>query len=108
MASLRYESQVRPPLVEGSKDYHQITEDIVRPIERNPSRLWWIGFLIAVSLLCFGIVSIYEVVVYGIGKWNINKTIGWGWDITNFVWWIGIGHAGTLISAILLLFRQGW
>ncbi|RYF44541.1 MAG: hydrogenase, partial [Chitinophagaceae bacterium] len=41
-------------------------------------------------------------------QWNLNKTIGWGWDITNFVWWVGIGHAGTLISAILLLFRQGW
>ena len=41
-------------------------------------------------------------------QWNLNKTVGWGWDITNFVWWIGIGHAGTLISAILLLFRQGW
>ena len=47
-------------------------------------------------------------VIYGTGQWNLNKTIGWGWDITNFVWWIGIGHAGTLISAILLLFRQGW
>ena len=46
--------------------------------------------------------------MYGTGQWNLNKTIGWGWDITNFVWWVGIGHAGTLISAILLLFRQGW
>jgi Ni/Fe-hydrogenase subunit HybB-like protein len=45
---------------------------------------------------------------FGIGTWNLNRTIGWGWDITNFVWWIGIGHAGTLISAILLLFRQRW
>ena len=47
-------------------------------------------------------------VIYGVGQWNLNKTVGWGYDITNFVWWIGIGHAGTLISAILLLFRQGW
>ena len=47
-------------------------------------------------------------VIYGTGQWNLNKTVGWGWDITNFVWWVGIGHAGTLISAILLLFRQGW
>jgi Ni/Fe-hydrogenase subunit HybB-like protein len=108
MALLKYESQVRPPLVDGDKNYHQITEDIVRPIETDPSKLWWIGFLIAVGLLCFGIYSIYREVVYGVGQWNINHTIGWGWDITNFVWWIGIGHAGTLISAILLLFRQGW
>ena len=104
----RYESQTRDPLVIGNKDYHQITEDIVRPIEAKPSRLWWIGFLISVGLLCFGIFSVYNEVVYGIGQWNLNKTIGWGWDITNFVWWVGIGHAGTLISAILLLFRQGW
>jgi Ni/Fe-hydrogenase subunit HybB-like protein len=58
--------------------------------------------------LMFGVYSVYREVVYGIGQWNLNRTIGWGWDITNFVWWVGIGHAGTLISAILLLFRQGW
>ena len=108
MALLRYESQVRPPLVDNDKNYHQVTEDIVRPIEANPSRLWWIGFLISVALLLFGVYSIYREVTYGVGQWNLNKTIGWGWDITNFVWWVGIGHAGTLISAILLLFRQGW
>jgi molybdopterin-containing oxidoreductase family membrane subunit len=108
MSSLRYESQVRPPLVEGDKDYHQITVDIVRPIENRPSKLWWIGFLVSVLLLCFGIFSVTREVIYGTGQWNLNKTVGWGWDITNFVWWVGIGHAGTLISAILLLFRQGW
>ncbi|KYP13659.1 NrfD/PsrC family molybdoenzyme membrane anchor subunit [Flavihumibacter sp. CACIAM 22H1] len=108
MASLRYESQVREPLVTGAKTYHDVTEDIVRPIEAAPSRLWKIGFTISVLLLLFGVYSVYREVVYGIGEWNLNKTIGWGWDITNFVWWVGIGHAGTLISAILLLFRQGW
>src|SRR5687767_1461372 len=108
MAAFKYESQTRSPLVDNHKDYHQVTEDIVRPIEANPSRLWWIGFLISVGLLLFGVFSIYREVTYGVGQWNLNKTIGWGWDITNFVWWVGIGHAGTLISAILLLFRQGW
>jgi molybdopterin-containing oxidoreductase family membrane subunit len=108
MGLLRYESQVRPPLVEGNKDYHQITQDICRPVEARPSRLWWIGFLVSVAFLIFGIISVTMEVIYGIGQWNENKTIGWAWDITNFVWWIGIGHAGTLISAILLLFRQGW
>jgi molybdopterin-containing oxidoreductase family membrane subunit len=70
--------------------------------------LWYIGFYVSVALLMFGVYSVYREVVYGIGQWNLNRTIGWGWDITNFVWWVGIGHAGTLISAILLLFRQGW
>ena len=53
-------------------------------------------------------ISVGREVWFGTGQWNLNKTVGWGWDITNFVWWVGIGHAGTLISAILLLFRQGW
>lgn len=105
---LKYESQLREPLVTGNKDYHQVTEDICRPIEAKPTKLWYVGFFIAVTLLMFGVYSVYREVTYGIGQWNLNKTIGWGWDITNFVWWVGIGHAGTLISAILLLFRQGW
>ncbi len=108
MSLLKYESQLREPLVDGDKNYHQITEDIIGPIEVKPGMLWWIGFSIAILLLLFGIYSVYREVTYGIGQWNLNHTIGWGWDITNFVWWIGIGHAGTLISAILLLFRQGW
>src|SRR6266487_3974867 len=108
MSLLRYESQVRAPLVIDNKDYHQVTEDICRPVEARPTRLWWIGFSISVLFLCFGIVSVTMEEIYGVGQWNLNKTVGWGWDITNFVWWIGIGHAGTLISAILLLFRQGW
>src|SRR5829696_6509670 len=108
MALLKYESQVRPALVEGNKDYHQITEDICRPVEARPSKLWWIGFIFSVLLLLFGIISVTREVWFGTGQWNLNKTVGWGWDITNFVWWVGIGHAGTLISAILLLFRQGW
>jgi Ni/Fe-hydrogenase subunit HybB-like protein len=108
MSLLKYESQLREPLVDGDKDYHQVTEDICRPIEARPGRLWFIGFAISIALLLFGVYSVYRDVTYGTGQWNLNKTVGWGWDITNFVWWIGIGHAGTLISAILLLFRQGW
>ncbi|HTN36246.1 MAG TPA: NrfD/PsrC family molybdoenzyme membrane anchor subunit [Arachidicoccus sp.] len=108
MSLFKYESELREPLVKGSKTYHQITEDLVAPIEVKPGKLWYIGFFISVALLLFGAVSVYTEVVYGIGQWNLNKTVGWGWDITNFVWWVGIGHAGTLISAILLLFRQGW
>jgi len=108
MSLLKYESKLREPLIDGDKTYHQATEDVISPIEVRPNRLWWIGFSIAVSLLIFGVYSVYREVDYGIGQWNLNHTIGWGWDITNFVWWIGIGHAGTLISAILLLFEQKW
>ena len=108
MSLTKYESTQREPLVDGEKTYHDVTVDIVHTIEAKPSRLWYIGFYIAVALLCFGAYSVYREVTYGIGQWNLNTTVGWGWDITNFVWWVGIGHAGTLISAILLLFRQGW
>ncbi|MFN4976336.1 MAG: NrfD/PsrC family molybdoenzyme membrane anchor subunit [Bacteroidota bacterium] len=108
MSQTKYESQLREPLVNGNKTYGQVTNDIVHTIEVKPTRLWYIGFYVSVVLLLFGVYSVYREVTYGIGQWNVNKTIGWGWDITNFVWWVGIGHAGTLISAILLLFRQGW
>ena len=107
MSLLKYESQIREPLVDGNKDYHQVTEDIIRPIEMKPSRLWYIGFYISVALLLFGVYSIYREVTYGVGQWNLNKTIGWGWDITNFVWWIGIGHAGTLDLCDLIVIPPG-
>jgi hypothetical protein len=107
MALLRYESQVRPPLVAGNKDYHQVTEDICRPVEAAPSKAVVDRVFISVALLLFGVYSVYREVYYGTGQWNLNRTIGWGWDITNFVWWVGIGHAGTLISAILAAVPPG-
>lgn len=99
---------VRRPLVEGHKTYHQITEDLCAPTERTPSKAWILAFIVSVSVLAFGVFCILWTIWMGIGSWNLNRTIGWGYDITNFVWWIGIGHAGTLISAILMLFRQRW
>ena len=101
-------SLIREPLITGSKTYHQITEDLVSPTEKTPPRSWIIGFVISVFLAGLFVFSVLWTIWYGIGSWNLNRTIGWGWDITNFVWWIGIGHAGTLISAILLIFRQKW
>ena len=101
-------STIRQPLIEGGKSYHQITEDICTPTERTPSTAWVIAFIVAVSGLAFYVFCVGWTVWHGIGTWDLNRTIGWGWDITNFVWWVGIGHAGTLISAILLLFRQKW
>jgi len=101
-------SPVRKPLVTGNKTYHQITEDICRPTESAPSSAWVIGLMISLTLLGLGSVALIATIWFGIGTWNLNSTVGWGWDITNFVWWVGIGHAGTLISAVLLLFRQKW
>ena len=101
-------SPIREPLIVGHKDYHQITEDICAPTEKTPSLMWVIAFSISASLLAFYVFCVGWTIWVGIGSWNLNRTINWGWDITNFVWWVGIGHAGTLISAILLLFRQKW
>ncbi|MBK9734391.1 MAG: polysulfide reductase NrfD [Saprospiraceae bacterium] len=101
-------SRLRKPLINGNKTYHQITEDLISPTEKTPTKEWVIGFVVAVAVLSFGIFCILWTIWVGIGSWNLNRTINWSWDITNFVWWIGIGHAGTLISAILLLFRQKW
>ena len=101
-------SPIRNPLITGNKTYHQITEDLVSPTEKTPPVGWIIGFLLSVTLLGFGLFCIFWSIYQGIGTWDLNRTIGWGWDITNFVWWVGIGHAGTLISAILLIFRQKW
>ncbi len=101
-------SRVRQPLIEGHKTYHQITEDICASTEKMPNKQYIWGLIISALIAAFGVGCIGLVVWQGIGAWNLNRTIGWGWDITDFVWWIGIGHAGTLISAILLLFRQKW
>ncbi|MFT6335573.1 MAG: Ni/Fe-hydrogenase subunit HybB-like protein [Saprospiraceae bacterium] len=101
-------SPIREPLITGSKTYHQITEDLISPTERTPPMAWVIGLILSIITFSFGAFCIVWTIWHGIGTWDLNRTIGWGWDITNFVWWIGIGHAGTLISAILLLFRQKW
>jgi Ni/Fe-hydrogenase subunit HybB-like protein len=101
-------SPMRHVLIEGNKSYHNITEDLISPTEKTPSREWIIAFAISAAFLGLYGFAIFWTVWKGIGEWGANRTINWAWDITNFVWWIGIGHAGTLISAILLLFRQRW
>jgi len=101
-------SPLREPLVQGNKSYHDITEDIIGPTERAPGAAWLTIFGISALLAGVMVFCIVWTIWHGIGTWDLNRTVGWGWDITNFVWWIGIGHAGTLISAILLLFRQKW
>ncbi|QHT66612.1 polysulfide reductase NrfD [Rhodocytophaga rosea] len=101
-------SPVRQPLIIGNKTYADITDDVCKQVEGKPTKTWMICFTIAVLTLAYGSYCLFYTWWEGIGVWGLNKTIGWAWDITNFVWWVGIGHAGTLISAILLLFRQKW
>jgi molybdopterin-containing oxidoreductase family membrane subunit len=98
----------QPPLIGGEKTCRDVTQDVCTPLERRPTGMWWMAFLGAASLLAIGVWSVGYQIATGIGTWGLNRTVGWGFDITNFVFWVGIGHAGTLISAVLLLFRQKW
>ncbi len=102
------ELALRPPLVEGDVGPAEITDEISRPLSEWPGKGWWACFAAASTALAVGLGMIVYQVATGIGVWGLNTTVGWAFDITNFVFWIGIGHAGTLISAILLLFRQRW
>ncbi len=89
--------------------FRAITRDVSWVAEApKPHKLWLVALGIAVMAFGWGLVSIYHLVTTGIGVWGNSNTVDWAWDITNFVWWIGIGHAGTLISAVLYLTRQHW
>ena len=106
---MHYESPIREPLILEDKTLHDITEDIARPVEGKANKWWWALFLFSLTaFFAWGAGCLAYTAGTGIGVWGLNKTVGWAWDITNFVWWVGIGHAGTLISAVLLLFRQKW
>ncbi|MDX2022515.1 MAG: NrfD/PsrC family molybdoenzyme membrane anchor subunit [Deltaproteobacteria bacterium] len=101
-------SSLRRPLIEGRRSLRQLTDDIMRPLTEGVTRRWWIAFFGSLIVLLIGACAIGYQVSTGIGVWGLNRTVGWAFDITNFVFWVGIGHAGTLISAILFLFRQKW
>ena len=98
----------RIPLVANNRSFGWIS-DRVASISEDPAPLWW-WILFVPSVLCLGILGFmlsYQIST-GVGVWGNMHPVMWGWDIINFVWWIGIGHAGTLISAILFLLRQRW
>jgi len=96
------------PLVKGNHTFASITS-LIADIPEQPTPKWWyIAFGISNILLGVLLMSIGYLFWEGTGIWGITNPVGWGWAIINFVWWVGIGHAGTLISAILYLFRQGW
>jgi Ni/Fe-hydrogenase subunit HybB-like protein len=103
-----YNRSIRGPLVEGNKTYGQVSRDIIAPIDGSPGIWWYVAMTIAGAATLLGVYSIYITVSKGIGVWGLNNSIGWGWEIINFVWWIGIGHAGTAFSIFLLILRQRW
>ena len=98
----------RIPLVWGPADLRTIDDQVAGVVENPQPAWWWPAFLITSALLCGGVIAATYLISTGVGVWGSNNPVNWAFDITNFVFWIGIGHAGTLISAILFLFRQKW
>jgi molybdopterin-containing oxidoreductase family membrane subunit len=100
---------VSGPIVGPGYNYRSVTEKISAIVLSRRAPRWWIlGFAVAFALVMMLMVAMTYLFAYGVGIWGINIPVAWGFAIINFVWWIGIGHAGTLISAILLLLRQQW
>jgi molybdopterin-containing oxidoreductase family membrane subunit len=104
-----YKISIRGVLVEGDKSYKQITDDVLRPMEtKSPPKWWYAGVTLAALMIAAGGWGIFTTIDKGIGVWGVNNNVAWGWAIINFVWWIGIGHAGTAFSIFLLILRQKW
>jgi len=95
-------------LITGSQTFSSVTKKISELAETKANKYWYIAIAISSSLLFMMVAMIGWLVWDGIGVWGVSVPVGWGWAIVNFVFWVGIGHAGTLISAILFLFRQRW
>ena len=98
----------REPLVPNNRPLGWISNQIVGIIEGKTPRWWWITFVISALVMLLCPIYIGYLITTGVGVWGLNSPIAWGWAIVNFVFWIGIGHAGTLISAVLFLLRQKW
>ncbi|MFA5404325.1 MAG: NrfD/PsrC family molybdoenzyme membrane anchor subunit [Ignavibacteria bacterium] len=106
MTAIDYTQEV--PVVEGRPTAGQIEEVVLIPMNTKPGKVWKVLITITSLMLLTGTVALGYTFYYGIGMWGNNNPVGWGFDIVNFVFWVGIGHAGTLISAILFLLRQRW
>ncbi len=98
----------REPLVLNQRSLGWISDRIAGVCENALPKWWWPAFLISFTVMSMMFICIAYLISTGVGVWGLNNPVGWAWDITNFVFWIGIGHAGTLISAVLFLLRQKW
>src|SRR4029450_13014091 len=103
------EIEAAAPVIEPGHTFASVTDKISAIVltQRTP-RFWYVGFGLSFMLVLVLLFAIAYLLTLGVGVWGINIPVGWGFAIVNFVWWIGIGHAGTLISAILLLLQQKW
>src|ERR1700686_4152237 len=103
------EKMASVPVLGPGYDIGSVTDKISHIVlSRKPPKWWILGFAVAFALVMLLLYSLTYLFAVGVGIWGIQVPVGWGFAIINFVWWIGIGHAGTLISAILLLLRQQW
>lgn len=103
-----YNTRVRGVLIHGNKTFTDVSRDIIKPMDDKTPLWWWISAFIASGALFWGVWGFYNTISTGIGEWGLNNNVAWGWAIINFVWWIGIGHAGTAFSIFLLILRQNW
>jgi molybdopterin-containing oxidoreductase family membrane subunit len=103
-----YNTKVRGILIQGNKAYSDVSRDIIRPMDEKAPMWWWVSVFLATGALFWGVWGFYNTISVGIGEWGLNNNVAWGWAIINFVWWIGIGHAGTAFSIFLLILRQKW
>jgi Ni/Fe-hydrogenase subunit HybB-like protein len=103
-----YNTEVRGKLILGEKNLQKITADILRPLESKIGFWWYLAMSVALGATFYGLYAMYITITQGIGAWGLNNSVAWGWDIINFVWWVGIGHAGTAFSIFLLILRQQW
>ena len=103
-----YNSEVRGRLITGDKSLGQISREIIAPIHAKTPVWWYLAVLVGLIMFGIGGYSIFLTLTKGIGMWGVNNSVAWGWAIINFVWWIGIGHAGTAFSIFLFILRQKW
>ncbi|MBU1098962.1 MAG: polysulfide reductase NrfD [Bacteroidetes bacterium] len=106
MSSVDYSQE--PSVLEGKPPLRKIEDDIIKPLNTKPDKKYYIALAFTLTLAFIGAIGLGYSFYYGTGMWGNNNPVGWGLPIVNFVFWVGIGHAGTLISAILFLFRQKW
>jgi molybdopterin-containing oxidoreductase family membrane subunit len=108
LADVAASTSPEAPLAPPTLDDRTIADIVCAPLMRPAGAGWWIGFLICTAGLLATAVGVARLFTVGIGIWGVNTSVVWGFAIANYVWWIGIGNAGTLISSLLVLTRQGW